>query len=176
MSQHRVLQVLPDSQPRKDHGDLEGPSDARFRDDVSRSAGDVAAVEPDTPRARARAAGDEVEKGGLAGPVRADDRVPVALVNLEVHRIHRAETAEAAAQALGLDADLSSFYVARRDGLGSDRTGRVDHPHRLPRGPSLAPGAARARSARSGSSAAPNGERVSRNVRRSETPTIAATK
>ena len=131
MSEHRVLQVLPDSQSRKDHGDLEGPSDARFRDDVSRPAGDVAAIEPDTPRARAHAAGDEVEKGGLAGPVRADDRVPVALMNLEVHRIHRAETAEAPAQALELEEHPSSFYVLGLDGMSFDRTGHVDHPNRL---------------------------------------------
>src|SRR5437899_12758918 len=130
MGQHRVLQVLPDSQPRKDHGDLEGPSDARFRDDVSRPAGDVASIEPDTPRARAHAAGDEVEKGGLAGPVRADDRVPVALMNLEVHRIHRAETAEAPAQALELEEHLSSFYVLGLDGMSFDRMGHVDHPTR----------------------------------------------
>jgi hypothetical protein len=61
---------------RREHvGALERAREAQVRDAVRRRAGDVLAVEEIWPDVGAKVAGEQVEERGLAGAVRADDRV-----------------------------------------------------------------------------------------------------
>src|SRR4029077_19792905 len=118
-------------QPWKDHRDLEGAADAGTCNDVRRTAGDVAAVEPDPAGAWTHPACDQVEQRGLARPVGADDRVAVALVDLEVHGLDGAETAEALAQVLHLQEDLAPGNGLGLDGVGLDGAGHIEHLDRF---------------------------------------------
>jgi hypothetical protein len=56
--------------------------DALARDLVGRAAAHVLAVEDDAP-ARGDHPGDGAQRGGLAGPVRAEDRHDLALLDVE---------------------------------------------------------------------------------------------
>ena len=68
----------------EDVGDLVGAGDALLRDAVGGQAGDVLAVEQDAPGGRADDAGQAVEEGALAGPVRPDDGADLAALDLEI--------------------------------------------------------------------------------------------
>src|SRR5579864_828980 len=60
--------------------DLEGAQDAEAEERVGRQAGDVLALEEDLAAVGDDIAGDEIEEGGFAGAVRADqsrDRAPL---------------------------------------------------------------------------------------------------
>ncbi|OLB65998.1 MAG: hypothetical protein AUI10_04345 [Actinobacteria bacterium 13_2_20CM_2_72_6] len=59
-------------------------------------AGDVAAGEEDASRVRPGRTGHEVEQRGLAGAVRADDRVPLPRRERQAHRVDGDEAAVAA--------------------------------------------------------------------------------
>ena len=76
----RDAQVLRHAQARKDVGDLERARQAAAVDDMRHQPRDRLTVEEDMARVRYVVAGDQVEEGRLARPVRADQ--PVALTAL----------------------------------------------------------------------------------------------
>src|SRR5204863_73699 len=59
-----------------------------------RELGDFLALELDRARARRKVAGDDVEEGGLAGAVRAEDRAPLAVRDVEIDVVHGEQAAE----------------------------------------------------------------------------------
>ena len=63
---------------------------------------DVPSVEPHRAALRPGGPADHVEQGGLAGPVRADQRVPLAVVDAQVHAVERGERAVPHADLLGV--------------------------------------------------------------------------
>src|SRR3954462_6261230 len=65
-----------------------------MRNAVRARAGDVAAVEENPAGARRKLAGEQVEERGLAGAVRADDRMQRALLDAQAQRVDRGEGAE----------------------------------------------------------------------------------
>src|SRR5690606_34304240 len=67
--------VLERRHVREDLQVLERAPDARGGEPVCRQSGEVASAEPDAARARQVDAGEQVQQRGLAGAVRADDRV-----------------------------------------------------------------------------------------------------
>ena len=75
--------VLENGQSEEQIGDLEGARDADPRQDVGRLAGDVAPIEFHQARIRSKRAGDQIERGALARPVRTDDRRDPARLRLE---------------------------------------------------------------------------------------------
>ena len=68
--QHRELAEQADG--------LEGAGDAALGDQVGPQPGDVGAVQADRAAGGAQEAGDDVEQGGLAGAVGADDTEDLA--------------------------------------------------------------------------------------------------
>ena len=70
---HREADVLADREIGKQVGDLERAADAAAGALGGAEAGDVLAVEMHRARRRRQLAGHQVEVGGLAGAVRADD-------------------------------------------------------------------------------------------------------
>src|SRR5678815_1011194 len=63
---------------------------------------DVAPAEPDRPGARAHASRDGHERGGLAGPVGADEGHDLALAHRQADAVQRLDVAVADAQILEL--------------------------------------------------------------------------
>src|SRR5690606_8927721 len=82
-------------QVREDLGRLEYPRDAELVDLVRRLARQHRAVEDDRAAAGWNAPHDHVEERGLPGAVRADDRVNLPLLHLQVDVGQRLEAAEA---------------------------------------------------------------------------------
>ena len=74
--------------------DLEGAADAGGADLVRAQAVDGFPLENNFAGVRGIDAGDHIEDGGLAGAVRADQAVDVALGDLERRRVHRTQAAE----------------------------------------------------------------------------------
>ncbi len=89
---------------------LEGAADAGMARPVGPQPGDVGAVEDDAAAVGREDAGDEVEGGGLAGSVRADERDDAALGHGEAHAIDRLQATEA----LGEPAHLEQRGHAHR--------------------------------------------------------------
>src|SRR5436853_412098 len=67
-----------------------------------RQAGDVLAREADGPGVGAQGSRELVDEGGLAGAVGPDDRVRLALGDMEIDAVARAQRAEALAKAFYL--------------------------------------------------------------------------
>jgi hypothetical protein len=61
-----------------------------------------------------REAEDRVERGGLAGAVRADEPEDAALLDAQVDAVQRDGRAEGLAQAAGFDAGMASALLSRR--------------------------------------------------------------
>src|SRR6266480_2318746 len=80
---------------------LERAADTELRDRVWRLVGDVDAVEDDHARRRAVEAGEHVEEGRLAGPVRADQADDRALRDREVEVVDGEQAAELLADVVG---------------------------------------------------------------------------
>src|SRR5208282_3091708 len=94
--------VLEHGQFGEDFGDLEGARHAE-RDALGhRESGHVLAVEHDRAGSRREKSRDQIEEGGLAGAVRADDRPQLALFHLERDLAHRDQAAEILARAVDL--------------------------------------------------------------------------
>src|SRR5690606_38306906 len=74
---------------------------AESGDSVRRRGGDVLAVEEEPARGRIVDAADQVEDGGLAGAVGADDGEDLAALHGEADVIDGADAAETDAQPLG---------------------------------------------------------------------------
>ena len=81
---HGERDVLGRGEVVEQRHDLEGARDAAQRHALRRAAGDVLAAERDGAPARAHAAGQHVEEGGLARAVRAHHAVQLAFVDGEV--------------------------------------------------------------------------------------------
>ena len=86
----------------QDIGDLVGARDALLRDHVGRQAGDVLAVEHDAPAGRPQHAGQAIEEGALARPVRSDDGAHFVALDLEIDLDKRRQAAETDGQQFGL--------------------------------------------------------------------------
>ena len=92
--QRGAAQILLDRHLGKDVGDLEAARQAAAIDLERREPGDRLPVQAHFARARPDAAADEVEQRRFAGAVRPDDRVPLALGDVErdaADDLHRAE-------------------------------------------------------------------------------------
>src|SRR5207302_8335671 len=76
-------------------GALVGARDAPAGDRVRGEAADRPTRELDVAPRGGQLAGDQVEEGGLAGAVGADDRAALARLHLERHAVERGERAEA---------------------------------------------------------------------------------
>ena len=74
---------------------LERARDPEARDRPRRMCGDVLAEERDATGLRLQVAGRDVEEGGLAGAVRADDREVLAVDDIEIDAVGRDHAAEA---------------------------------------------------------------------------------
>ncbi len=81
---------------------LEGPGDAELDDAVGGPVRDVSALEADSSPVGAVIAGDEVEDGGLARPVRADEPDDGPLLHVEGDFVYGRQSAEGLGNALKL--------------------------------------------------------------------------
>jgi hypothetical protein len=95
---------------REHRRNLVGPHDAAAGDVLGRVARDVGAVEQDLAARRRQELGQQVEAGGLAGPVGADQRVDRSPRNLEVHIADRDEALELLGQAARFENDVSWIH------------------------------------------------------------------
>ena len=93
--------VVEDRQLRQRLGELEGADHAAAGDLVRRHAGQVLALERPGALVGPVEAGEQVEEGGLAGAVRADERGDDAALHLEVVDLDGGQAAEAAGHAVG---------------------------------------------------------------------------
>src|SRR5690606_31033760 len=74
--------------------DLEGAPDPGAADPARDAAGDLLAAQPDGAGGGRERAGDQVEGGALAGPVRPDQAEDLALPQVERYPLHRREPTE----------------------------------------------------------------------------------
>ena len=93
--------VLEHAELRKEVGDLEGLGDAAMGETVLRQAGDLLAPKDDLALARREGAGQHVEEGALAGPVRPDDRGEPVGEEVDADVLQGGEAAELLGDALG---------------------------------------------------------------------------
>ena len=77
-------EVVEHARRREDLRHLEGARDAGDDDVARRQRGDVAPLELDRAAGRREIAGDEIDEGGLAGAVRADDADHLARCDLDL--------------------------------------------------------------------------------------------
>ena len=98
----REPHVLLDRERREQVGDLEGAADPGRGDRLRAQPGDRAAAEEDLALVRHEHPGDQVEGGGLAGAVRADQRVQAAVAHQDVDALHGLDAAEALGDAARL--------------------------------------------------------------------------
>ncbi len=99
--------VLEDRQRWADGGHLHGARESGAGPARRRPCGDVLAAKPDLPRARRREAGEQVDQRRLAGPVRADERAQLAIVQHQPHILDGLQPAEAAAKPARLEDDVA---------------------------------------------------------------------
>jgi len=95
--------VLVGGEIGEERGDLEGPADAARRASRGAELRDVVAVEQDAARGRRDLAGHQVEIGGLAGAVGADDGGQFAGSEGGGDAVDRDVAAEADRQVVGLE-------------------------------------------------------------------------
>ena len=88
------LDIVQDRQVGEQPDVLEGPGDAPLRDLVGFETDQAFAVELHLARCRFIDAGHQVESGGLAGAVRADQADQLALVDFHIEVGDRFQTAE----------------------------------------------------------------------------------
>ncbi len=84
---------------------LEGTHDAQLGHFLGGEVGDVPPVKQDLAGGHLVSAGAEIEKGGLAGAVGADDAEDLALFNLHVHVVDGFQAAEVFADGLAFQND-----------------------------------------------------------------------
>ena len=102
----------------QDVGDLIRAGDALPGDPLGRQARDVLAVEQDLPRGRAQVAGQAIEEGALARPVRPDDRADLLALDFEADAVQGHQATKAHGQALGTE--------DRGPLAGTDRVGHFE--------------------------------------------------
>ena len=88
------LDIVQDRQVGKQADVLEGPGDAPLRDLIGFEADQAFAVELHLAGSRFIDAGHQVEGGGLAGAVRADQADQLALVDFHIEVGDRFQAAE----------------------------------------------------------------------------------
>ena len=76
--QHGAAHVLPYAHAVEDVGHLKAARQPATIDELRRLAGDIVTFEQDRAGGRRKHSTDQIEQGGFAGPVRSDDRVPLA--------------------------------------------------------------------------------------------------
>ena len=86
--------VLADREIGEEVGDLEGPADAAARPQVRGRLCEVLSLDDDAPLGRDGHARNGVEQRRLAGPVRADDGAPFAVLERKADAIDGAQGAE----------------------------------------------------------------------------------
>src|SRR3989442_1315146 len=109
----RDLERAHETQP----GDVRGPG-----------AGDLAALEADAPAGGRQEMGQEIEAGGLAGAVGADERVDRPTVHAQPHVLHRDEAAKLFGEPLGFQNDVVGHL--RRASRRADRSAPPAAPSR----------------------------------------------
>ena len=102
MGLHRQREVVPYRQPIKDAGDLERTRQAMRHPLVHRHAGDVHAVKLDAPGVGGQRAGNQLDQGGFAGTVGADQGVHLTRAHAQAGVIGGAQTAIGLDQAIDL--------------------------------------------------------------------------
>ena len=95
--------VLQHAQALERLHELEGAADAGVAGAIGPQAGDHLAVQADGAGVGREDAGDHVEDRGLARAVGADQRMDRAGRHAEAHVVHRAQAAEALADAVELE-------------------------------------------------------------------------
>jgi len=103
----RDAHVLHQGQVREDSRDLEGADDAAARNLRRPLTRDVDAVEQDGARGRLQKLGQQVETGGLAGPVGPDQRVDGAAHHGQVHLADGREPLELLGELVRLQNDVA---------------------------------------------------------------------
>src|SRR5439155_18648678 len=92
-------------------GNLEGPRHAEPDPAVDRQAGDVFAEQQNAAGADWKLTADQVEQGRLAGPVRSDHRLTLALTDGQSH----VPDGQQAAEGLGDRPELESGGASERE-------------------------------------------------------------
>ena len=110
--------VFERRQVREDRRGLEGPSDAGLRDEM-RLAGQGRAVDHDPAALQRHEAGQHIDRRRLAGAVRPDDAVHLALAHGHAEPIERVHPAERHPQVAGLE---HGAHVRRAHGPRRRRT------------------------------------------------------
>ena len=95
--------VFEHAQAAEQRGDLKGADEAALDPRGLRQSGDVGAVEQDLPGIRRQCTGDQIDKAGLAGAVRPDQRMPRTTLQAEVDSICHRQGAEALGQSAGFE-------------------------------------------------------------------------
>ena len=117
LSLERDAHVLEHREVREDRGDLEGAHEPHARDGRRPRAGDLTPFVEDLAARRRQEMREQVEAGGLAGAVRADERVDGAAPDPQVHLVHGHEALELARQLARLEKDVArghwSTFVLR---------------------------------------------------------------
>ncbi len=103
----RDAQIFAHGQLGEYLGDLKGAGDAAPHPARRQEPGNILAVEQDMARIRHKEPADHVEKGGLAGAVRADHRAQLSGLDRHRDAVDRDETAEPAR-------DIVDFEQAHR--------------------------------------------------------------
>jgi hypothetical protein len=93
-AEHREVEVVLHAETGEEARLLVGTPHPELRARTGRELRDLLAVELDRARARWEVAGDHVEERRLAGAVRAEDRAPLAVRDIQVDVAHGVEAAE----------------------------------------------------------------------------------
>jgi hypothetical protein len=104
---HRERDVSLRGEAVEDAGDLERPRQPQPRAAGGGQRGDVAPVEADPSGVGLELAGQLSDQRGLAGAVRADERVGLALADGERHVVGCAQRTECLAQVVDLEQEFA---------------------------------------------------------------------
>ena len=119
----RDAHIFQHGEMRKHRRNLKRAPEPELRDVGGLERGDVAAVEHNASAGRRQEFGEEIEAGGLAGAVRADQRMNAAAPHAQVHAAHGDEAGELLGQVLCFE---DRIFMARR-------SPRSRHSPHLPR-------------------------------------------
>ena len=112
---------------REDRGNLERAHQPEPRHVGGRQRGDVAALVDDAAAGRPQELGQQVEAGGLAGPVRADQGMDGAARDAQVDPVHRDKAGKLLGQALGHEDEIVThglLQFGHIDGMAEGRPGK----------------------------------------------------
>src|SRR5262245_10765142 len=132
-SKQRQRDVAQDRVVGEQRNDLIGPRHAKMRTAMRRNPGDVPVEQPDRAGVGGDLAGDQVEQGGLAGPVGTDDQAALTWLDRQVDIGGDAQSAELLAEIAdgergqGLSSSLGGAAVApKRVACHSQRASRTE--------------------------------------------------